>query len=135
MEFRICRLTAHAVIEARASLRVARYNNGNRFRSLFLADAYRVQAPLEINDLNIQTALTLVEPITESGCDGPSSGFTFTVYNTAYVGDSAFTAIPETIELSLETGTYAATYVFPELILTILSPGQAITLVIFHSHK
>jgi hypothetical protein len=60
-----------------------------------------------------------------SGCT--SSPFTQTFWATATVGGNIYVAEAATITFTPSTGSLTVTYVFPDLIVTMLTPGELIT--------
>jgi hypothetical protein len=64
---------------------------------------------------------------TESGCT--ASPFTQTFWATATVGGNIYIAYAATVTFYPSTGTLTMSYVFPDLIVTMLTPGELITAV------
>jgi hypothetical protein len=68
----------------------------------------------------------MVETYTASGC-GTDNATLYMSY-IAQADGTAYTALPEVVTLG-NASTYSATYVFPGFTVTVLTPGEMITLV------
>jgi len=73
------------------------------------------------------TAFTFTETIVQGGCD--TDVISYTNSYTAIVDGTLYPGIPGPGVYSLATGTVSSEYTFPNLIVTILTPGEPITIV------
>jgi len=77
-------------------------------------------------DLRATTAFTYVETYYNiTDCD--TSPFIFTEWRTAYVRGSTYAG--NTVTITLQSGNTFVTYTFPDLIVTLLQPGDTVIMV------
>lgn len=78
----------------------------------------------EITDIQTPTPLTFAWTATVLGC--LSTPTTLIESDTATLGTVSFTAYPVTWAFDVATGTITVSYTYPDLIVTMLTPGENI---------
>jgi hypothetical protein len=82
----------------------------------------------QITNLQIPTPYTITDWFVVTNCAAsPSSG---TGFLTATLSQNVYTAAPVTYYYNLDDATLSALYVFENLLMTIMQPGEVILLVI-----
>jgi hypothetical protein len=79
-----------------------------------------------LTDLRETTALTYVETYYNI-TDCETSPFIYTEWRTAYVRDSTYPG--NTVTITLQSANVLVSYTFPDLILTLLQPGDTVIMV------
>lgn len=97
--------------------------------SLFLLFRTEYQEPTTLNDLLVPTPFTNVEQYDVLNTSCSTGTVTVTVSRTAWIGNAFYPADIETFTVSFFNTTI--TYTYPQLLLTLLRPGDLITLVNF----
>jgi hypothetical protein len=82
-----------------------------------------------LSDLHIATPLSLVDIVSDWNCS--ATPVTITAWRTAYLSGNPYPADPYLLIMTdQEVNTLFHTYSFPGLLLTLLKPGDIITVVI-----
>jgi hypothetical protein len=79
-----------------------------------------------LSNLDIDAPFTYVETFSSPAADCQTDPATVTEYRTAYVNGETYYALAVSYTLQVPTLTFYRTYTYPNLILTLLNPGDVI---------
>ena len=85
-----------------------------------------IQGLSTLSDLNLDGPFTYVETFSSPAPDCATDPATVTEWRTAYIDETAYYALPTSYTLQVVTETFYVTYTYPDLILTLLKPGDVI---------
>jgi hypothetical protein len=83
----------------------------------------------QITNLQLPTAFTLSNWITFSGCGGSAGIFVETNYATIPLEGVNYTAQPVVYDFTAGSGLFSTAYTFEQLIVTMFTPGEVLTVV------
>ena len=88
------------------------------------------QEPTTLSDLGEIVPFTYEYRFSQTGCG--TTSYEFTELRTAYVRGTSYPALPGYAVIASPSGSTSILFTFPELLLTLLTPGDIITMVSFY---
>jgi hypothetical protein len=82
-----------------------------------------------LSDLREIVPFTYDYDFSQTGCG--TTSYEFTEVRTAYVRGTSYLGLPGSAVIASPSGATCITFTFPELLLTLLTPGDIMTVVIF----